>query len=448
MAVTQYVGPKIVPHGFTDWNATTAYDGLYCAYYGYQWYIACNGPVPVGVSPVDREYWAPYSLNSGDIQNITAKVNSLFPQTYLSDGTDLNTITEPGKYLLASASAYGNMAPISSPGDGILEVEKIGDTGLYQTIYAPAKGVNRSMTRYYGNINGVTTWSKWQEIGSGIFNPVERLEANTDLNNLNKVGTYMLYIPNGNYQHLPSGLVWDSLNPDIATLEVIPALDKQSGIYIVTQRLTLAKNFPIIYQRTVNTYADNQVWTDWFRMDGDFNFYSTLEVEDANIFFSRDITVVCKTGTNCPNYGTQGVWYNLSWIGTYQFACPIGKSDIFFREYSNNSFKQWRCLSNQWFPNMFPFKQMNTSLQIAKKTTLSVMCYSGAIISIIYGGLQNQFVEYYSNGTNVTVLRGTEADNIHVSKNTSNLFTIQNESEYTITVNIFGNVENLSKISE
>lgn len=203
MAVTQYVGPKIVPHGFTDWNATTAYDGLYCAYYGYQWYIACNGPVPVGVSPVDREYWAPYSLNSGDIQNITARVNSLFPTTELTAGTDLNSITQPGNYCLGGIN-YVNIPDYYSgtmKGACSLEVKQRG--GINATLITQEiTDANDGVLVWIRNLYETGDWTPWYQSSGNPMFPITIVQNNTNLNTLTLPGNYMLKGSNL-YQNFP-----------------------------------------------------------------------------------------------------------------------------------------------------------------------------------------------------------------------------------------------------
>lgn len=446
MAVTQYVGPKIVPHGFTDWNAATAYDGLYCAYYGYQWYIACNGPVPVGVSPVDREYWAPYSLNSGDIQNITAKVNSLFPTTELPSGTDLNNFTTVGSYMLGGDYSYIN-SPYKNktPSGCIFEVKARGTDNNNnilpaQFIYNSADQYGEGYYRYY-NSKG---WQEWNKIWNGRNNPITRLNENQNLNNLKQQGTYMLYIPTGNYTNLPSGLIWDKLEPQVATLEVLPALDKNNGDYLVTQRLTLSNNFPVTYQRTINTYSDNATWTDWYRMDGDFNFYSAIEVEDANTFFARDITVSCKAGPNTPDNGDSGEIYNLSWIGPYQIASAYYSQNLYIRRYLNGVWGSWLGFGIGFSVSGLPQLSYNSQFYVEpnKKVTfhLNNPCF------VIAQGANNLAGVYIGIATNtlLTPLNPSYNDEINTfASDGTNLYYINKRSWRSLITLIGANAENI-----
>lgn len=441
MAVTQYVGPKIVPHGFTDWNATTAYDGLYCAYYGYQWYIACNGPVPVGVSPVDREYWAPYSLNSGDIQNITAKVNSLFPQAYLSQGTDLNTITEPGNYMLGDISSYVNSINIKT--DGALSVIKKNPTQIIQSIKSMRNGFPVEYERVQNGDPSV--WSEWKMISAASYNPETRLAAGTDLNTLTVAATYMLFIPNGNYQHLPTGLIWDKLEPQVATLEVLPALDKANGGFLVTQRMTLSNTMPVIYQRTINSYSDTPTWTDWYRIDGDFNYYSAIVVDDANTFFAKDITVSCKAGPNTPDNGNSGEIYNLSWIGPYQIASAYYSQNLYIRRYLNGIWGSWIGFGIGFSVSGLPQLSYNSQFYIEpnKKVTfhLNNPCF------VVAQGANSLATTYIGIAINtlLTPLNPSYQDEINTfASNGTNLYYINKRSWRSLITLIGSNAENIT----
>lgn len=108
MAATQYIGAHYVPHGWEEWNPNTYYDGLFCVSYNYSWFIAKKN-VPVGISPVNTEYWAPYSLTTGAQQDIVNLVNQFLPQEALPNRTDLNRITTPGEYMLDGDYTYVNM---------------------------------------------------------------------------------------------------------------------------------------------------------------------------------------------------------------------------------------------------------------------------------------------------------------------------------------------------
>lgn len=131
MSVTQYVGARYVPHGWTEWNAETVYDGLYCVSYNYGWYIA-KKPVPAGVSPTNCKYWAYYSLSTEGEQELVELVNRFNPEEPLESNTDLNNVLEPGVYYLDGSLNY-----VHNPAPAVycsMEVNKISATSVIQTI--------------------------------------------------------------------------------------------------------------------------------------------------------------------------------------------------------------------------------------------------------------------------------------------------------------------------
>lgn len=262
MAVTQYVGPKIVPHGFTNWNATTAYDGLYCAYYGYQWYIACNGPVPVGVSPVDREYWAPYSLNSGDIQNITAKVNQLFPTTELTAGTDLNSIIQPGNYCLGGTD-YDNIPEYYNgtlPGACSLEVKQRGGTNA-TLITQEITDANSRVLIWIRNLYGTGDWTPWYQSSANPMFPTTFIPNNSDLDDITDVGTYFL-AGSYHYDNFPP------INlPGNSTIEVFMRQPdgENAGLF---QRVMVPQSYRVnTFERYYGNIDGTIKWGEWSQTD-------------------------------------------------------------------------------------------------------------------------------------------------------------------------------------
>ena len=124
MAATQYVGAHYVPHGWEEWNPNTYYDGLFCVSYNYSWFIAKQN-VPVGISPVNTEYWAPYSLTTGAQQELVDLVSRYDPKTAIPPNTNFDTILGPGTYFLNSNSNYIN-APFNN-NNGSMTVKKISE---------------------------------------------------------------------------------------------------------------------------------------------------------------------------------------------------------------------------------------------------------------------------------------------------------------------------------
>lgn len=133
MAATQYIGAKYVPHGWEEWNQDTYYDGLFCVSYNYSWFIAKQN-VPVGISPVNTEYWAPYSLTTGAQQELVDLVRRYDPTDSLPEGFDIDTVMEPGEYFfnnyknLHGGPRYQFITNYTLPIKGTLSVRRCSDT--------------------------------------------------------------------------------------------------------------------------------------------------------------------------------------------------------------------------------------------------------------------------------------------------------------------------------
>lgn len=133
MAATQYVGAHYVPHGWEEWNPNTYYDGLFCVSYNYSWFIAKQN-VPVGISPVNTEYWAPYSLTTGAQQELEEFVRRYNPTESLPDEFDIDTVMEPGEYFfnnyknLTGGPRYQFITNYTKAIKGTLSVRRCADT--------------------------------------------------------------------------------------------------------------------------------------------------------------------------------------------------------------------------------------------------------------------------------------------------------------------------------
>lgn len=133
MAATQYIGAHYVPHGWEEWNPNTYYDGLFCVSYNYSWFIAKQN-VPVGISPVNTEYWAPYSLTTGAQQELEEFVRRYNPTESLPDEFDIDTVMEPGEYFfnnyknLIGGPRYQFITNYPKEIKGTLSVRRCADT--------------------------------------------------------------------------------------------------------------------------------------------------------------------------------------------------------------------------------------------------------------------------------------------------------------------------------
>ncbi|MCM1219514.1 MAG: hypothetical protein NC548_33965 [Lachnospiraceae bacterium] len=73
--VTQYVGPYMVPHGWTDWDSETQYQPLAVVKYNLAWYIL-KQPAPVGSVPTNEEYWAQVDNWQGQVELLSQEINT------------------------------------------------------------------------------------------------------------------------------------------------------------------------------------------------------------------------------------------------------------------------------------------------------------------------------------------------------------------------------------
>lgn len=164
MAATQYVGASYVPHGWEEWNPNTYYDGLFCVSYNYSWFIAKQN-VPVGISPVNTEYWAPYSLTTGAQQELVDLVKRYDPTEQLPEGTDFNAITTPGNYILqpTDGTRYVNEPPnpINLNGQLHVEFQSFPLGNVVQEVNYPGTGGSGYMTWRRIQAGTDRHWEPW-----------------------------------------------------------------------------------------------------------------------------------------------------------------------------------------------------------------------------------------------------------------------------------------------
>lgn len=175
MAATQYVGAHYVPHGWEEWNQNTYYDGLFCVSYNYSWFIAKQN-VPVGISPVNTEYWAPYSLTTGAQQELEEFVRRYNPTESLPDDFDIDTVMEPGEYFfnnyknLIGGPRYQFITNYPKAIKGTLSVRRCADT--FKPKYTILKRLTLDMEMPWVFTSSQTTnsgFSPWQIESSASF---------------------------------------------------------------------------------------------------------------------------------------------------------------------------------------------------------------------------------------------------------------------------------------
>lgn len=174
--VTQYVGAHYVPHGWEEWNPNTYYDGLFCVSYNYSWFIAKQN-VPVGISPVNTEYWAPYSLTTGAQQELEDFVRRYNPTVSLPDNFDIDTVMDPGEYFfnnyknLTGGPRYQFITNYTKAIKGTLSVRRCGDT--FKPKYTILKRLTLDMEYPWVFTSAQTTnsgFSPWRIESSAGFN--------------------------------------------------------------------------------------------------------------------------------------------------------------------------------------------------------------------------------------------------------------------------------------
>ena len=189
MAATQYVGAHYVPHGWEEWNPNTYYDGLFCVSYNYSWFIAKQN-VPVGISPANTEYWAPYSLTTGAQQELEEFVRRYNPTESLPDEFDIDTVMEPGEYFfnnykrLTGGPRYPFINNYTKAIKGTLSVRRCADT--FKPKYTILKRLTLDMEYPWVFTSSQTTnsgFSPWQIESSAAFNTgaMSKWENNVDV---------------------------------------------------------------------------------------------------------------------------------------------------------------------------------------------------------------------------------------------------------------------------
>lgn len=175
MSATQYIGAHYVPHGWEEWNPNTYYDGLFCVSYNYSWFIAKQN-VPVGVSPVNTEYWAPYSLTTGAQQELEEFVRRYNPTESLPDDFDIDTVMEPGEYFfnnyknLIGGPRYQFITNYPKAIKGTLSVRRCSDN--FKPKYTILKRLTLDMEYPWVFTSAQTTnsgFSPWQIESSASF---------------------------------------------------------------------------------------------------------------------------------------------------------------------------------------------------------------------------------------------------------------------------------------
>lgn len=165
MAVTQYVGARYVPHGWTDWNAETSYDALYVVKYNLAWYIA-KKPVPVGTKPTCEKYWAHVDNWNGQVEEYRQEINAFMNEVnerFDDTQNDINNV-------------YKKMSNPNSKKVYLL----VGDS--YGTIYTIGDDtITTTLPKFIKNITGLTIYSLFN--GGHGFDPYTGGKYLTDLQN-------------------------------------------------------------------------------------------------------------------------------------------------------------------------------------------------------------------------------------------------------------------------
>lgn len=165
MGVTQYVGARYVPHGWTDWNAETSYDALYVVKYNLAWYIA-KKPVPVGTKPTCEKYWAMTDNWNGQVEEYRNEINAFMSnvdEKFIDTKNDIDNV-------------YKKMSTPNSKKAYLL----VGDS--YGTIYTVGNDtITTTLPNFIKNITGLKIYSLFN--GGHGFDPYTGNKYLTDLQN-------------------------------------------------------------------------------------------------------------------------------------------------------------------------------------------------------------------------------------------------------------------------
>lgn len=317
MAATQYVGAHYVPHGWEEWNPNTYYDGLFCVSYNYSWFIAKQN-VPVGISPVNTEYWAPYSLTTGAQQELEEFVRRYNPTESLPDGFDIDTVMDPGEYffnnykILNGGPRYQFITNYTKAIKGTLSVRRCADT--FKPKYTILKRLTLDMEYPWVFTSGQTTnsgFSPWQIESSAGFNTGAMIKW------INNADVFETMIPSDQtrYYHFGTGC---TNMPAMETFVIVMQTGYKAFAFggVGNKNSTATTYYDASEKRWANwnTAANRETWesiTNLFPMQ---HFTST---NNKAILYSGSITYagvfyLIRTRNNKIEIGS----FNLVWNGT------------------------------------------------------------------------------------------------------------------------------------
>lgn len=317
MAATQYVGAHYVPHGWEEWNPNTYYDGLFCVSYNYSWFIAKQN-VPVGISPVNTEYWAPYSLTTGAQQELEEFVRRYNPTESLPDDFDIDTVMEPGEYFfnnykrLTGGPRYQFITNYTKAIKGTLSVRRCADT--FKPKYTILKRLTLDMEYPWVFTSAQTTnsgFSPWQIESSAGFNTGAMTEW------INNADVFETMIPSNQTRYYYFGAGCTNMPPMETYVIVV-----QTGYKAFAFGGLGNKN------STATTYydADRKKWANWNTAANRETWRSITNVfpiqkfrstDNKAILYSDSITYsgvfyLIRTRNNHIEIGS----FNLVWDGT------------------------------------------------------------------------------------------------------------------------------------
>lgn len=317
MAATQYVGAHYVPHGWEEWNPNTYYDGLFCVSYNYSWFIAKRN-VPVGISPVNTEYWAPYSLTTGSQQELEDFVRRYNPTESLPDDFDIDTVMDPGEYFfnnynnLTGGPRYQFITNYTRPIKGTLSVRRCADT--FKPKYTILKRLTLDMEYPWVFTSSQTTnsgFSPWQIESSAGFNTGAMTEW------INNADVFETMIPSNQTRYYYFGVGCTNM-PAMETYVIVVQTGYKAFAFggLGNKNSTATSYYDADKKRWANwnTAANRETWKSITRIFPIQKFTST---NNKAILYSDSITYagvfyLIRTRNNHIEIGS----FNLVWDGT------------------------------------------------------------------------------------------------------------------------------------
>ena len=179
------------------------------------------------------------------MQNLANNITNLDKFVYggtLPNNTDLNSVIDPGYYLMSSNYTYTNVPSAWKNYYSVLVLRTSRSATAVMQISIGARSV------WVRTRTSATNWEAWAQLDNG---GAGWINSNYDLNNLTDGGTYGLGT-NYTFQHMPTSVTSGYLtvfNPSISGTYVVQRLQTSSGVFYTRVR-------------------SNSTWGSWYKFTG------------------------------------------------------------------------------------------------------------------------------------------------------------------------------------